>query len=109
LRTPHHPATEDITLAGVFHAIGDPVRLELLRRVDEAGELTCGPGDLAIPKSTLSNHWRLLREAGIIHTRLDGVRRWVTLRREDLDARFPGLLDQVLEAAHQETPLRLTR
>ncbi|MEU0054108.1 helix-turn-helix domain-containing protein [Streptomyces sp. NPDC006184] len=86
----------DPDLAAVLHALGDPVRLALVRRMAETGESTCSPDGVEVPRSTLSNHWRILREAGITQTRRAGKARLMTLRRADLDARFPGLLAAVL-------------
>ncbi|MFJ4950593.1 ArsR/SmtB family transcription factor [Streptomyces sp. NPDC088760] len=83
-------------LAVVLHALGDPVRLELVRRMAESGETACSPDGLDVPRSTLSNHWRILREAGITETRRAGKARLMSLRRTDLDTRFPGLLAAVL-------------
>ncbi|MEU9087261.1 helix-turn-helix domain-containing protein [Streptomyces sp. NPDC048357] len=80
----------------MLHALGDPVRLALVRRMAEGGESACSPDGVDVPRSTLSNHWRILREAGITQTRRAGKARLMTLRRADLDARFPGLLAAVL-------------
>lgn len=80
----------------VLHALGDPVRLALVRRMAEGGESACSPEGLDVPRSTLSNHWRILREAGVTSTRQVGKARLMTLRRADLDTRFPGLLAVVL-------------
>ncbi|MER5933968.1 helix-turn-helix domain-containing protein [Streptomyces sp. NPDC002054] len=87
---------EELDLAVVLHALGDPVRLALVRRMAEGGESVCSPDGVDVPRSTLSNHWRILREAGITQTRRAGKARLMTLRRADLDARFPGLLAAVL-------------
>jgi DNA-binding transcriptional ArsR family regulator len=70
----------------------------------ETTELCCGDlgdltGSLGLAKSTRSHHLRVLREAGVISTRYDGQRKFITLRRGDLDARFPGLVDAVIAAA----------
>ncbi|MEE1782734.1 helix-turn-helix domain-containing protein [Streptomyces sp. SP17BM10] len=95
------PQLDDVEMATVLHALGDPVRLELLRRLAADGESTCSPEGIAVPRSTLSNHWRILREAGVISVRTSGKTRLVTLRRDELDTRFPRLLDAVLdEPAH---------
>jgi DNA-binding transcriptional ArsR family regulator len=90
------PATADIDLSAVLGALADPMRLEIVRSLAGDCEQRCGaiPTDLA--KSTLSHHLRVLREAGLTWTRTEGTQRWISLRREDLDARFPGLLDAVL-------------
>lgn len=86
----------DEDLAAVLHALGDPVRLELVRRMAAHGEERCSPPDLAVPKSTLSNHWRILREAGLTRARPDGRARWMSLRHDELQTRYPGLLELVL-------------
>jgi DNA-binding transcriptional ArsR family regulator len=96
VRTLPHPATADLELSTVLHALGDPIRLELVRRLAADGETTCTPLAMTVPKSTLSNHWRILREAGLTSTVVDGRTRRIQLRTDDLDARFPGLLAVVL-------------
>jgi DNA-binding transcriptional ArsR family regulator len=92
-RIPHPPA-EAIDLATVMRTLGDPLRLEIVRLLAD-GEKGCGELSeaLGIPASTGSYHLRLLREAGVTRTRADGVHRVIGLRRDDLDDRFPGLLD----------------
>ncbi|MEU6591845.1 helix-turn-helix domain-containing protein [Streptomyces sp. NPDC046881] len=93
------PDDPERDLAAVLHALGDPVRLELVRRMAESGESACSPEGLDVPRSTLSHHWRILREAGITETRRAGKARLMSLRRTDLDTRFPGLLAAVLAGA----------
>jgi DNA-binding transcriptional ArsR family regulator len=98
------PAVEEIDLASVMHALADPSRLRTVSALAETSELCCSdlgalPGSAGLAKSTRSHHLRVLREAGVIRTRYDGQRKLVSLRREDLDARFPGLLDAVLAGA----------
>ena len=92
------PATDQISLPGVMGALADPVRIEIVRRLAADGETVCGTLDLGVAKATRSHHLRVLREAGLTRTRAMGTRRHVSLRRDDLDARFPGLLDAVLAA-----------
>ncbi|MFE0463138.1 ArsR/SmtB family transcription factor [Kitasatospora sp. NPDC058965] len=96
MRALQQPHTADLDLATVLHALGDPVRLELVRLMAEHGEVSCAPDGLDVPRSTLSNHWRALREAGLTVTRMEGKARFIALRRDDLDRRFPGLLAAVL-------------
>ncbi len=92
-----HPAVDEIELTDVLHALSDPVRLELVRELDRCGtERPCGSFPLTIAKSTATHHWRVLRESGVVAAREEGTRKLHRLRREDLDARFPGLLDAVL-------------
>ncbi|MEU0569067.1 metalloregulator ArsR/SmtB family transcription factor [Nonomuraea sp. NPDC005983] len=97
-----HPATEDIQLTEVLRALSDPVRLEIVTRLAVHKEMTCSDAgdELGVHKSTASHHYRTLREAGVVLTRQEGRLKIMSLRRDDLDARFPGLLDSVLSAAH---------
>ena len=101
------PAADDIDLASVMHALADPSRLRTVSILAESPELCCGDlgelsGSLGLAKSTRSHHLRVLREAGVVRARYDGQRKFVMLRKDDLDARFPGLLDAVLAGARSE-------
>src|SRR5881227_1529132 len=102
LTQPHDlaaPAREDIDLAAVLHALSDPVRLGIVCALREAGdERRCGSFDAPVTKSTLTHHFRVLREAGVIVQRQEGTARLSRLRSEDLEARFPGLLEAILRA-----------
>lgn len=95
MKTLYHPKTEDISLANVLYALGDPTRLQIVKKL-ERSEVSCGGVGLDKLKSTLSYHYKTLREAGIVRTRIEGTQRLMSLRREDLDKRFPGLLDAIL-------------
>lgn len=97
MRLPYHPDRNTISLANVLYALGDPVRLEIVKRLATMGEQPCGALDFAIAKSTMSHHFKILRESGVIYCRKEGTQHMNSLRREDLDARFPGLLDAVLK------------
>jgi len=92
-----HPRLEDVALAAALHALADPARLAIVRRLADDGELSCSAaGCMGVPKSTLSNHFKILRGAGLIRTRSAGRDNLSTLRRMEFEARFPGLLDMVL-------------
>ncbi len=95
-----HPPVEELSLPRVLAALADPARLAAVRTLARVGESACGQiqhdAGLTVSKSTMSHHVRILREAGIMYSRVQGARRMLTLRRDDLDARFPGLLDAVL-------------
>ena len=94
-----HPECDEITLEGVLHALSDPTRLAVVRQIAANTECLCGSFEVDVAKSTLSQHLRVLRETGVTRTRCQGTQRWVSLRREDLDAVCPGLLDVVLSTA----------
>src|ERR671927_1189232 len=94
-----HPPVEDLELPSVLHALSDPIRLRIVRDLAEGGACNCGTFAVPVAKSTLSHHLRVLREAGLTLTEPSGTQRVVSLRRADIDARFPGLLDAVLGAA----------
>jgi len=97
-----HPAANELQLAIVMAALSDPVRVTIVRSLAAQGELACGTLDLGVSPATRSHHFRVLREAGITLTRPEGTHRYVSLRRDELDERFPGLLDAVLAAAERE-------
>ncbi|HEX5116755.1 MAG TPA: ArsR family transcriptional regulator [Pseudonocardiaceae bacterium] len=94
-----HPSREALRLVDVMAALSDPVRLAIVARLAETesgGALACTTFTLPVSKSTQSGHFKVLREAGVIRQRDEGTRRLNSLRRDDLDARFPGLLDLVV-------------
>jgi DNA-binding transcriptional ArsR family regulator len=90
--------SEELDLAGVLHALSDPVRLLIVAQLSDGREHTCGGFELPVSKSTASHHFRVLRESGVVSTRIDGKNRFNRLQREQLGQRFPGLLDAVLRA-----------
>jgi DNA-binding transcriptional ArsR family regulator len=95
-----HPARPELELSAVLHALSDPVRLMIVAELAKGErEYTCGSFALPVTKSTCTHHFKVLREAGLIKQRQQGTTRLNTLRREDLEARFPGLLETILQAA----------
>jgi DNA-binding transcriptional ArsR family regulator len=94
-----HPSAEDLTLSAILAALGDPARLHIVRALapHPAGR-NCGEAapELQLPRSTLSNHFRILRESGLIFMRKKGVENINILRVDDVEARFPGLLTNIL-------------
>ena len=99
MKTLLQPSHDEIALPAVMGALSDPVRVQIVRTLAAQGETVCGTLDLGVSKATRSHHYRVLREAGLTNTRVEGTRRHVSLRRDDLEARFPGLLDALLAAA----------
>jgi DNA-binding transcriptional ArsR family regulator len=97
--SPGEPACEELELPAVLHALSDPVRLQIVAELSNGAEHSCGSIKLPVTKSTCTHHFRVLREAGVIHQRQEGTSRLNSLRTDDLQARFPGLLETVLRAA----------
>jgi DNA-binding transcriptional ArsR family regulator len=96
----YHPQRDELELASVLHALSDPQRLRIVRALAEEPEpRPCGHFGLDVSKSTATHHFRVLREAGVIEQRTDGTAKFNSLRRDDLERRFPGLLDAVLNSA----------
>ena len=98
-RALHHPAADSLELTGVLHALSDPVRLEIVRALASCCEVRYGAYELPVTKSTRTHHFRVLRESGVIEQQTAGDAVVNRLRRDDLDQRFPGLLDSVLRVA----------
>ena len=95
----HHPDRAELQIADVLHALSDPQRLRIVTRLADREEAcTCGGFDLEVSKSTLTHHFRVLREAGVIAQRAAGRERLTELRQDDLNARFPGLLKSIAGA-----------
>lgn len=98
MRLPTHPTTESLTLTRVLHALSDPARLAIIKRLADQGPQACGVLCESMAKSTASHHFRVLRESGLILMQSEGTQFINSLRRADLDSRFPGLLDAVLHS-----------
>lgn len=99
-----HPSIDDITVEGILHALSDPVRASIYAGLACRGGATCTAfqqvSDRTIPKSTLSQHFRALREAGLVRSERCGVEMRNTTRCEEIEQRFPGLIPAILRA-HQ--------
>jgi DNA-binding transcriptional ArsR family regulator len=101
-----HPAAREFELYAVLHALSDPVRLCIVAELASGAERTCKSFELPVTKSTCTHHFRVLREAGVIRQRLEGTTKLNSLRRGELDERFPGLLDAVLHGAVAQAVVR---
>jgi len=94
-----HPDLADVELPAVLFALSDPARLDLVKQLATQGPLSvaqCQATGPDVPKSTFSHHLKTLREAGLIRNEPTGRQRTVTLRRSEVEARFPGLLDAIM-------------
>ena len=92
-----HPPVESLGVTTVLFALSDPVRLAIVRQLAAPqAEAVCSSLAVDLPKSTRSHHLKLLREAGVTRTEGRGREKYISLRRDDLESRWPGLLDAVL-------------
>lgn len=94
-------SVDALDLATILHALSDPIRLRIVAQLADGNEYTCGSFDLPIAKSTCSHHFRVLREAGIVAQRIEGKCRFNRIRSDELEQRFPGLLNAVLQASRE--------
>lgn len=98
-----HPTTDQISLPLVLSVLGDPTRLAIVAHLARSeggkGRMNCSRFLALSSKTNLSYHLAKLREAGVTRTEVVGTQRFLTLRREDLDQRFPGLLDSIVAGA----------
>ncbi|MFC9080258.1 ArsR/SmtB family transcription factor [Streptomyces sp. NPDC057062] len=99
-RTVEHPELSDVSLQQVLEALVDPVRRGLVLQLSRAGEdKSCGTFDAPVSPSTLTHHFNVLREAGVIRQYYQGTAKMNTLRADEMERRFPGLLSSVMTAA----------
>ena len=93
-----HPSKDDITLVGIMNALGDPLRLKIVKSMmNKKQGVSCSQASPcnSIAKSTLSHHFRILREAGLVRTTKNGVEHCNLLRKDDIEEKFPGLLKAI--------------
>jgi DNA-binding transcriptional ArsR family regulator len=103
MRPLFHPSIEDVTVEGILHALSDPVRVAIYADIVSANSSqTCSSflhiTERDIPKSTLSQHFKTLREAGLIRGERFGVEMRNTARCGEIEQRFPGLLPAIVKA-----------
>lgn len=101
-----HPMTEQIELTAVLEALSDPIRRDIVLGLHEDGEQNCSAFTTLSAKTNLTYHYVRLREAGLTRTRIVGAQRLITLRLDDIESRFPGLLMAVLAGARAERARR---
>lgn len=94
-----HPPVEAIDLLRVLHALSDETRMRIVQTLAQDPERACGTVPVDVAASTMTHHFKVLSEAGLILQRPEVVLKWTSLRSEDLDARFPGLLPAILSNA----------
>lgn len=96
-----HPSADEISLERVLYALSDSIRLEIVRHLARVNAASCGELDGGRPKSTVSHHFKVLRDAGLVFTENSGTVHMNRLRRDDVDARYPGLLKAILAQSEQ--------
>lgn len=106
-----HPDLDGVSIVGVLHALADPVRLAIVAELRRARDgLNCVETmnriHAATPKSTCSQHFQILREAGLIRCERKGVELSSKLRFDEIESRFPGLIDSILNARDRESAKR---
>ncbi|MEO5969055.1 MAG: helix-turn-helix transcriptional regulator [Bdellovibrionia bacterium] len=92
MKSTYCPNLKKIPLSLIFYALSDPVRLEIVQALLEQDEISCGACKSPLSKSTMSHHFKVLRESGLIVKRGEGKVHYLSLRRVEIEARFPGLL-----------------
>jgi DNA-binding transcriptional ArsR family regulator len=108
MRPLFHPAIEEVTVEGILHALSDPIRVAIYADiVGSACSRTCSNflqvNDREIPKSTLSLHFKILREAGLIRGERRGVEMFNASRCHEIEKRFPGLIRTIVSAYHLQS------
>jgi DNA-binding transcriptional ArsR family regulator len=106
-----HPALDDITVEGILHALSDPTRVEIFSKIADSGcSANCSSfltvGEKAVPKSTLSQHFKVLRDAGLVRSERIGVEMQNTSRCREIETRFPGLLPAIVSALKTQSSER---
>ncbi len=96
MRELFHPAKDQLSLSSILNALGDPVRLTIIKNLANKPETTCACCQVDMTKSALSHHFKVLREAGLIYVRIEGKQRFLSIRYEELEERFPGLLTTII-------------
>ncbi|MEV6072928.1 metalloregulator ArsR/SmtB family transcription factor [Nocardia sp. NPDC052001] len=102
MRSLHHPTLDSLELATVLNALSDPVRLQVVGQLADAGGTVCGAFDVPVSPSTLSHHLKVLREAGLVRVIQEGSCRRHTLRLDEVEERFPGVLSNIVHAVNSE-------
>lgn len=97
MRELFHPIIDQLSLSSILNALGDPVRLKIIKNLADKCETTCACCNIDLPKSALSHHFKVLRESGLIRVRIEGKQRFLSIRYDELEERFPGLLEVIIK------------
>lgn len=102
MRELFHPSADQLNLTEVLYALSDPTRLKIIKNLTNQTETTCACCNIDLPKPALSHHFKVLRESGLIRVRIEGKQRFLSVRYDELDQRFPGLLQSVIRSIDKE-------
>jgi len=95
MKTYEHPDLKEVSLVAAMNALSDPCRLQIIHALIKHQELACNELPVEVAKATLSHHIGVLREAGLIQTRVEGTKCLNSLRESEFEVQFPGLLNLV--------------
>lgn len=91
-----HPNIDQLSLPIILSALSDPIRLQIIKNLARQSETTCSCCNINLPKSVLSHHFKVLRDSGLINVRICGKQRFLSIRNKELEVKFPGLLEAIL-------------
>ena len=98
MREKRHPNIDDINLTDIMYALSDPARVEIVRTIAlEKRPMTCGELNAERPKSSMSHHFKILRDSGLLRTEIDGKEHLNSLRTNEVEAKFPGVMKAILK------------
>lgn len=97
MRQYRHPEMSQIELTDIMYAMSDPARLDIVRKLANKKAMTCGELNADRPKSSMSHHFKILRDSGVIETQIEGTEHMNTLRYAELEKKFPGLFKSILK------------
>ncbi len=98
MRELFHPNIDQMCLSTILNALGDPIRLQIVKNLSNQTETTCACCNIDLPKSALSHHFKVLRESGLINVRIEGKQRFLSIRFTELEEKFPGLIGSVIRS-----------
>src|SRR5712664_4506684 len=107
MRPLYHPPLNEITVQGILYALSDPIRVRICAELAQADSaMNCSTflpnGNVKVPKSTLSQHFKILREAGLIRSERQGVELKNSTRCQELEKKFGPLVATILQAYEKE-------
>lgn len=97
MRELFHPNIEQLNLSTILSALADPIRLSLIKNITNNPEATCSNCNINLAKSALSHHFKVLRQSGLIKVRIEGKQHFLSVRYDEIEGRFPGVLSSIIK------------